>query len=313
MNPNPLKIAYGSPQLLLKMGNLEISCFILKDNKHVLPINGIQKILGYEGKSETWLINTLNVISKFTKIPKELLQAYESPMNIEINASKTTKETLEIVDSAVFIETCKIFVEAKNNGLLGANLIKISKIAADVLQHNSNQNIEVLIDVATGFANFKELAKLSLEKYMQAQLEDDAVLWLKTISDDFYNLLFEIHNHDWKAMNRNPEFMGKFLYDIVFSRISNELLSELRSNPPKRSYKRKNYQLQNNEHPDLKNHLKYIITLLKTSGDNWYIFLQLLNRSFPLNNHYPNTLRFESVSPKNESLSAFNSILKKLT
>ncbi len=313
MNPNPLKIAYGSPQLLLKMGDLEISCFILNDNKHVFPIHGIQKLLGYEGKSETWLINTLNAIAKLTKISKELLKAYENPITVEINTSRTPDESIAIVDSFVFLETCKIFVDAKNNGLLGMNLIKISKIAAKVLQQNSNQNIDTLIDVATGFANFKELTKLSIEKYMLTQLEDDSALWLKTISDEFFDKLFEIHNLDWKTMNVNPEFIGKILYDVLFSRVSIELLSELRTNPPKRTYKRKNGQLQNNEHPELKKHLGHIIALLKTSGDNWYIFLQLLNRSFPLNHHYSHTLRFESSSSKNESLSTFNNILKKLT
>lgn len=313
MSANSLKIVYGSNQSPLKMGSLQISCFILNDNKHVFPINSIQKLLGYEGKSETWLFNTLNNISKLTKIPKDLIQAYESPLKVEISTSKTLEENLEVVDSKVFIETCKIFIEAKNNGSLGVNLIKTSKVAANVLQNIENRNIDTLIDIATGFVNYKELTKLSLEKYMLTQLEDDAVLWLKTISDDFYNLLFEIHNHDWKAMNINPEFIGKIVYDTILSKISNELLSEMRSNPPKRTYKRRNGQLQNNEHLGLKKHIEYITTLLKTSGNNWYIFIQLLNRSFPLNNCYPNTLRFENTSSKNESLSTFNSILKKLT
>jgi hypothetical protein len=114
-------------------------------------------------------------------------------------------------------------------------------------------------------------------------------------------------------MNAKPEFMGKVLYDIVFCRISNELLTELRSNHPKRSYKRKNGQLQNNEHPEMKNHLEIIMTLLKTSGDNWFIFLQLLNRSFPFKNHYNNIIQFENSNSIKESLSSFNSILKKLT
>ena len=71
MKTSPLKIAYGSNGLPLKISNLELPCYILSDKQRVLSISGIQKFLGYEGKSETWLLNILNAISKFEKIPKE--------------------------------------------------------------------------------------------------------------------------------------------------------------------------------------------------------------------------------------------------
>ncbi|WP_309642190.1 P63C domain-containing protein [Flavobacterium sp.] len=313
MNSNALKIAYGSPQLLLKMSGLEIPCFILNDKKHVLPISGIHKLFGYEGKSEIWLLNILNTISKFTKIQKELLQAYESPIKIETNHSKAHKEIIGLIDSNLFIETCKTFVEAKNNGLLGANLIKISKTAEAILKHTKDQNIDDLIDIATGYTIFKEHVKHSLQKYMQTQLEDDVALWLRTFPDEFYAVIFEIHNYNWHTVKAKPENLGKIFYDIIFSRIPSELLADLNANQPKRAYKRINNKPQNNEHAELKKYLDNLIALLKTSGNNWFIFLQLLNRNYPIQNYYSKKLRFETSTSKKESLSAFNSRLKKLT
>jgi len=90
MSSTPLKIAYGSTELPIKLGDSSVSCFILSNNQYVLPISSVQKLLGYDGKSETWLLNILNNISKFTKISKDLLQAYEDPVKVTMNSTKKT-------------------------------------------------------------------------------------------------------------------------------------------------------------------------------------------------------------------------------
>lgn len=313
MITNALKIAYGSSKLPLKIGGLELACYILSDKQHVLPIAGIQKILGYEGKSETWLLHILISISKFEKIPKELLEAYEHPVKIEINATKNNIEILNAIDSTAFLETCQTIVDAKNNGLLGANLIKISKPASLILEHTKHKSIDVLIDDATGYQTYKTQVMLSFEQYMHSQLEDEAVFWLKTIADDFYLVLFKIHNQDWHLMKTSPEIMGSLIYDLIFCRINTEILSELRAKAPKRAYLRKGNRPQDNENPKLKEYIDDIMALLKTTAHNWFIFLQLLNRTYPIQNHYSSMVKFKKPLSKKEPLSSFNNYLKKLT
>jgi hypothetical protein len=313
MSTNNLKIAYGSSKLPLKIGGLELPCYILSDNQHVLPITGIQKLLGYDGKSETWLLNILISISKFVEIPEKLLKAYEKPFKIDINPTKTNIEILKAISSTALLETCQTIVDAKNNGLLGANLIKISKPAALMIEQTKYKNIDALIDVATGYQTYKTQVLLSFEQYMQRQLEDEAVFWLKTIADDFYFALFKIHNQDWHLMKTSPEFMGSLIYDLIFCRINTEILSELRAKTPKRAYLRKGNQAQNNENLKLKGYIDALMALLKTSEHNWFIFLQLLQRTYPIQNHYDRKVRFKKPLPKQEPLSSFNKYLKKLT
>ena len=313
MRSNSIKVAYGSTNLPLNIGGTKIACFILDDMKHVFPINGVQNLFGYEGRSEIWLLKILQNIAKLTIIPKELLTAFEDPFGIEISAYDGNLTHTKGIDSIVFIKTCETFIDAKNNGLLGANVIKISKIAEQILNNADYQSINEMIATATGYNTFKDVVKLQLQKYMQTQLKDNAALWLKTIPDHFYNVLFAIHNEDWSKTKAQPHIIGKLLYDIIFSRISAPLLQDLNTNKPKRNYKRKNNLIQNNEHPELKKHIEDILSLLKTSGNNWFIFMQLLNRTFQIQDHYDSRLRFESSSPKNEPLSVFNSSLKKLT
>ena len=70
--------------------------------------------------------------------------------------------------------------------------------------------------------------------------------------------------------------------------------------------------MQNNENLKLKGYIDDLMALLKTTEHNWFIFLQLLNRTYPIQNHYTKTVRFKKPLPKKEPLSSFNNYLKKL-
>ena len=92
-----------------------------------------------------------------------------------------------------------------------------------------------------------------------------------------------------------------------------KMLLIFNSKTPKRAYLRKGNQAQNNENLKLKGYIDALMALLKTSEHNWFIFLQLLQRTYPIQNHYDSTVRFKKPLPKEESLSSFNMYLKKLT
>lgn len=312
MTSNSIKVAYGSPHSSLNIAGLKISCFILDDMTYVFPLNGVQKLFGHEGKSEIWLLNILQNISKLIKIPKEVLMAYENPIGVDISFYNGNIEHAKVIDSIVVIKTCQTFLEAKNNGMLGVNLIKIAKIAEQILKHADHQSMNEMIDNATGYNNFKAHVKLLVQKYMQTQIKESS-MWVTTFPDHFYNTLFEIHNENWNSVKSQPQIIGKLLYDIIFSRISMPLLQALNTNKPKRTYTRKNNQAQNSEHPELKQYLQILLSLLKTSGNNWFIFRQLLNRTFPIQHHYNNQILFERNVDKNAPLSTFNTTLKKFT
>jgi hypothetical protein len=290
MNSVPLQIEYGSYKSVLKLETMPIPCFILNNKQRVLAISGIHKTFGYDGKSEFWLLNILNLIAKYTKISKEILLAYEKPIAIEIKNAKEQFENSAVIDCNLFIETCKIIVDAKSNGLLSANTIKVSKTAESFLKKTSNRSIDQLIDIATGYVVFKEHVKDSLGNYMEIQLHDESCKWVKTFPDHFFEILFDLHNGDWKSTKANPKTMEQLFCDVVFSRVSTELMIELRAMQPKRSYNRKGNQPQDLQHPKLKNMIENIISLLKTSGNNWFIFMQLLNRTYPVNAGYKTKL-----------------------
>lgn len=305
-------IAFGSEQLPLKIGSLSLPCYLLDNNQRVFTKTGIQKALGYDGKFEDWLLDLMTSIDKFSPIAEDIITKYQNPILISINRNGV-ESIIENCDCLLFIALCKIIINAKNDGFLNVNQLRFAKNAETILETVSNDNIIQLIDEATGFVFFKEQSKDYLQKFLVEIGNDTTLLWVKTFPDSFFEILFYLNQLDWKDLNDNPLVIGKIIYEVVFSRQTDETIQELRKNKPKRTYKRKNNNLQENEHPSLKEFISNCQSLLKASGYQWTIFMQFLNKSYPKNTNY--IIKFpilkEEIKPIVEPVSFFNSILIK--
>ena len=270
-------ILFESGKEPLKIGTKSLSVFILENNQRVILIKSIQKALGYEGKNEKWLFEFLNDINIYMPINTAILNAYQNP--IKITHSQKDDLTLNTVDADFLIETMDLIVKAKNGGFLNVNQIKFAKEAKLLIEDENSLNLKKLIDFNTGFTLYKEN---SMDKMIfNLQKNDLAFVWIKTFPDYFFELLMEMKNINWKNLPQNHKIYGEILSEIIFSRLDNSLLEALRILKPKRTYQRKNSKPQDLEHPTLKQHLAILFSLAKLSGNNWTIFIQLLNKSFP--------------------------------
>ena len=307
-------ITFGSEKLPLRILKIELPCFILSNKQHVITKYGLQKALGYDGKSETWLIDFLKDIHKFNPLTTELLNNIENPILFEIKRRDGLNYTVEGIDSIAFLEACKAISIAKKDGYLNVNQLRFSKSVDTILAVANESNINNLIDVATGFEFFKENAKDQLQRFLVENTGDTSFQWVKTFPDAFFEVLYEMQETDWISSNQKPQGIGKTIHEIVFSRIPNDLLEELRIGKPKRTYKRKGDKIQDIQHPKLKEYIISILSLLKASGYNWNIFQQLLNRAHPKNSSFTTKFpQFPEDAGKPKELSAFNKTLLKIT
>lgn len=300
-------ILFESSKEPLKIGSKSLAVFVLENNQRVISIKSIQKALGYDGKNENWLFEFMKDINVYLPINTVILNAYQNP--IKITTSQKDNLTLNTVNADLLKETFDFIVKAKNEGFLNVNQIKFSKEAKILIEDENIFHLKKLIDFNTGFALYKEN---SIDKMiLNLQKNDIVFIWLKTFSDDFFELLMEMKNTNWKDLPQNQEKFGEILNEIIFSRIDNTLLEELRILKPKRTYKRKNSKPQDLEHPKLKQHLAILFSLAKVSGNNWTIFIQLLNKSFPAQkNRLNKKIKITEIN-QSTSLSKFDEKLLK--
>jgi P63C domain-containing protein len=308
-----LKVCYGLESHPLRIGHIAMPCFILNNKQAVLLRSGVQKALGYDGRSEKWLMDIVTHIHKFVPVVS-LVAAAENPIVFEIVSPDGIIHTSEGISPETFLDLCEVLVTAKKEGYLSVSQLKFSKTAAVLLDTLSETNFNELIEESTGLKFFRERSIEHLQTFLWELFNDDAVLWTRTFPHDFFLALFEIHGSEWTDMDNHPQHMGKIVHEVVFSRIPDDLMETLRLKKPLRSYKRQRNRRQDLEHPELKIYISNILSLFQAAGRNWNIFLQLLNRSYPKNTNFVSTFPLvPDPALKKEDMSSFNKNLIKMS
>jgi hypothetical protein len=281
-----LKIRFGQKENPLQLGSVVLNCYILENKLRVLTLNSIQKALGYEGKSENWVIEFIDKLNTFFPIDSDLVAAFRNAVLIEINDIKGKRIFVEsIIESQHFIRLCQVIIKAKEEGFLNIGQLKHAKAALLIVKTVEKTSIEDLIDQVTGFTRYKIITLERFVTLLKKQQNDTAVDWIKTIPIDFIEVLLEANHLSWEDVQEKPSTIVDLFHEIIFSRIENDALDAIRKSKPKRAYTRKNNKKQEIGHPRLQEYILILNSLLKASGKNWNIFIQLLNKTYPKQNN----------------------------
>lgn len=305
--PHPA-ILYGSPDLYLKINNAAVSCFILSDSRQVFRIRDFQKALGYDGKSESWLLELLKGISKFSAVPEALVSALENPLTVSYHHPNGTQLPIRTLETPLAQKTLELLVNARSNGHLSVGQLKFAKAAVPLQEYFSNNNLVAAIEEASGFNFEKAAVKTRLHQCLMAKHPNAAFEWARVLPDAFFELLEKLHGLHWNQIRTEPEMGAKTANDLVFSRLPEDIIRILAATKPKRSYKGN----QNLQQPELAQYLDSLQQLAETAGYHRNIFMQLLNRTHPKNNHWPvKDTDFSTQQATETTISEFNAFLKK--
>jgi|SRR6218665_84278 len=304
-------VLFGNPDLHLKLNGAAITGFILTNNTYAILIKDLQKAIGYDGKSEHWLLEVLQSISRFNSVHNTLLEALEHPIAIIYQNDSGTEITLRAINVMMLPDLFEAIIQAKNDGFLNMSQLRFAKTSEQLREILQKSDIHAQIDESTGYNFYKNKAKNKLQKILADTSQDAAVAWIRTLPDHFFEVFFTIFDYNWIKLHENTEEFATIFNDVIFSRMSNDLLDSLRNTTPKRNYRAKHER--DLQHPQFKIFTKELLVLNEKATGNKNIFLQLLNRMYPKNNSWiVKDAHFSNNTPVNVTLlSEFNASLQK--
>lgn len=120
-----------------------------------------------------------------------------------------------------------------------------------------------------------------LDKY----LEEELATWAKRFPDRFYDEMFRLRNWQWNPISlRRPSVIAKYINDLIYERLSPDVLYELKTGTPNISMGKRQQHKQITEadigHPALAKHLHSVIGFMRTAS-TWKQFMSMMNRTFP--------------------------------
>jgi len=306
--------------------NYMIDSAVLDDENRtrVLSQTEVVKALGRsQGGSKRGEANLPRWISAQNVVPYISSDLREAILN-PIVYKTTNGNTAHGIEATKLVDICEVWLDLEKSGEIHESQKETARRAYILLKTLAKTSIIALVDEATGYQFAKDRAKDTLQKFLTKALQEEAVKWVKTFQDEFFEMIFIMKGWNWGTTTKKPGVVGHYINDLVYSRISPALVGELRKVNPKvnGSRKKKHHQHLTRDfgHPILKDHLAGVIALGRASGYDWDIFKKMVNKAYPVYGqtielNFPET--FEELSAKkeedNKELSGFNQLLKQAT
>ena len=82
--------------------------------------------------------------------------------------------------------------------------------------------------------NERVKGKELLQDYLRQFLQEEAAKWIKTFPDQFFEDLYKMRHWNWERTTKRPGVVGKWINDIVYSRLAPALPQALDKTQPKK-------------------------------------------------------------------------------
>jgi hypothetical protein len=281
-NANLPTATHGAPDRPLRIGSLEIPCYVLDNGKRVITQGGVLTALDMSQGTATKgggdrIANFVNTkaISPFAS--NSLREMIKEPIRFKAGGSLAYG-----YDATILPEICDAVLEARTRGDLHHQQDHIAKQAEILLRAFARVGIIALVDEATGFQEIRD--RKALEEILKQYIDGALYEWAKTFPLAWYKEIFRLNGWAWNN-GKMPGVVGKWTNDLVYDRITKGMLDELkRLNPKDEKGRRrhKNYKFLTPDmgYPALNQRLYELLGMARACKD-WDEYYALVDRTFP--------------------------------
>jgi hypothetical protein len=260
---------YGSTDRPLRLGELEIPCYVLDDGRRVLIQRGMFTAL--DMKQGTASKGGGDRLSKFigTKalsgfVTPELAAMITKPVVFSVNGTLAYG-----YEATILADVCDAVLAARKAGKLNYQQEHIAEQCEILVRGFARVGIVALVDEATGYQ--ADRARDALAKLLEAYVQKELKPWVRTFPAEYYKHLCRLKGIAYPPENmRLPQWFGRITNNIIYQRLAPGVLEELKKNTPRDEqgrHKHKLFQRLTDEvgHPKLREHLAAVVALLSVA------------------------------------------------
>ncbi len=280
----PLKVIAGAPEQPLRIGDLEIQCYVLEDETRVLSRRSVLRAIGRTSKAkggrkydQEFKLPVFLTAKNLQPFISKGLGENSIPILFEYKGNQMIGYRADFLP-----QICEIFIDAHTEGVLRPNQIHIAQACRILHRAFARIGIIGLIDEATGYQELRSQRALAtiLERFIAKELQP----WTRTFPYDFYAEIFRLKGWPGPDGVKRPVIIAQYTNEFVYDRLAPGVLEDLkRLNPrlPSGQRKAKYHQWFTPDfgHPKLKEHLAAVTALMRASS-NWEQFKRSVRRAF---------------------------------
>ena len=278
------KVICGAPDHPLRIGDIEIPCYVLEGEKRVLVQRAIVSAMGMSRGSSSKgggdrLAHFVHQERLEPFISGDLKLVTDSPIKF-ITPSGSVAHGYE---AEYLAKLCFAVLDAERAGALQDQQKHIAKQCRLLIEGFSIVGINALVDEATGYQQIR--AKDALAKILEQFISKELRAWTRTFPIEFYEEIFRLHKWVFDPTNlKRPSVIGHYTNDFIYSRLAPGVLPELREKNPvidgRRKHKHFMWLTGDVGDPRLRALIDGMIRLMRGSS-TWEEFKGYANKFYP--------------------------------
>ena len=283
----PVQAMYGAPDRPLRIGAIEIPCYVLADGRSVLSQRGLQAGIGMSrsgGKpGARRLAQFLAQLGAKGLEVNDLIARINNPVRFVPPHGGNVADGYE---ATILPDICDVILEAKKRGrILSAQQERFADACGILVRAFAKVGIIALVHEVTGYQDVR--ARDALARIAEAFIAKELRKWVKTFPTEFYKEMFRLRKWSFsETPSARPAVVGHITNDLVYKRLAPGVLVELRKVTPrdeKGRLKHKFFQRLTEDlgHPRLREHLAAVVALMKAAS-TWDHFMRSIDRALPV-------------------------------
>jgi hypothetical protein len=283
------KVICGAPERPLRIGALEIPCYVLEGEVRVLSQRGMQTGIGMSTSGGSAgahrLAQFIESLAEKGIDCEDLAVRIRNP--IQFRAQGAGKAVYGY-EATILADVCDAVLAARKVGVLLTSQKHIADQCELLVRTFARVGIIALVDEATGYQEIRD--KHALAKILERYLLNEARKWDKMFQIDYYKELFRLQGWTFDpSTNARTPYLGKLTNNIIYERLQPGVLKKLDELNPRihradgksrRKYTHHQFFTGDVGVPELKEHLSNVTVLMKVSKD-WENFLEMLDKVKP--------------------------------
>lgn len=284
-----LETIAGTADRQLKIGDIEIPCYVLEDETRVLSQRGLQTGIGLSSGGPKQIgaprmAEFIGVLEKKGIETNKLSARLASPIEFQPPAGGRTAYGYE---ATILADVCDAVAAARAAGILQPQQKHIADRCDVLMRGFARVGIIAMVDEVTGYQYLR--ARRTLEQILDKFLRKELGKWAKRFPDEFYEQMFRLRGWDYTNFSTaRPPIVGKYTLDLVYARVAPGVLEELLEREPKDDKGHRRHHLhrwftEDIGHPELAKHIFAVSTLMR-ANTNWDRFYRSMQRALPKQN-----------------------------
>lgn len=299
------RATHGKDDHPLRIGDIEIPCYVLEDGRRVLAQRGMVAALGMSrgGSSKGGGDRLAHFVGGKALEPfigDELREVINSPIQFVTPSGGVANA----YDAQMLADICEAVLNARQQDRLQKQQAHIAQQCEILMRGFARVGIIALVDEATGYQ--KDRTKDALAKILEAFVAKELQPYVKKFPVEYYEELFRLRGLRFDpASVKRPPYFGHLTNDVIYRRLAPGVWRELKSKVKKNSEGKPTHHLHRMlttdvGDPRLHDLITKVTTIMQLSN-KWSDFKVKLDKLVP---SYDGTMQlpFESEDDSGEGL-----------